>query len=300
MNGEWNLVLVAYMAIVTLAVGVGASLNQLLSGRSTTARYAVSFSAGVMLAVCLLYLIPDALAFEHGILRPRAGGTDHVSVGYALSIGFFSLLTIERYLLRAHHHGHDHGHGPDDGHDHDHDDEGRGGARGHDCAHDHEPPHHHQHDRLQEARELQVAWSTVVALSLHSLFDGVALYAAGVMPAMGPALATAIVLHKVPESATLLAVLRRGGVAQRRRLLVLGLYAAATPLGMLMAAQLLHLLSERGVALLMAFVAGSLLHLVTGHLLPEATEHNGGPRGAYGVVLIGFAMLLLARLLGAG
>ena len=44
------------------------------------------------------------------------------------------------------------------------------------------------------------------------------------------------------------------------------------PAGMLLAAQLLRLLSERRVALLMAFVAGSLLHLVTGHLARPAGE----------------------------
>lgn len=277
-----NALLGTYMATVTAAVLVGASLNRLLGSRPGAARYAVAFSAGVMLAVCLLYLIPDALAFQHGISLPRKGGGDHVSVGYALSLGFFSLLTIERYLLRAHHH--DHGH-----------------REAHDCEEHHEPPHHHQHDSLRAARELGIAWSSVLALCLHGLFDGVALYAAGVMPAMGGALAVAIILHKVPESATLLTVLRRGGVERWRRTTALVVYTAATPLGMLAAAQLLHLLSERGVALLMAFVAGSLLHLVTGHLLPEATEHDqaGSASGAYAVMLGGFVMLLCARALGA-
>ena len=194
-----NALLVAYMAIVTAAVLVGASLNRLLGSRPGAARYAAAFSAGVMLAVCLLYLIPDALAFQHGISAPRAGAGDHVSIGYALSLGFFSLLTIERYLLRA------------------------------------PPPRPRPAPRpttarsttsrrtttsttaCARARELGIAWSSVLALCLHGLFDGVALYAAGIMPAMGMALAIAIILHKVPESATLLTVLRRGGVERSRR-----------------------------------------------------------------------------------
>ncbi len=276
--------LLLYMGVVTGAVIVGASLSGLLM-KAAMARLAVAFSAGVMLAVCLLYLIPDALAFQHGVLAGSGAPESYVSVGYALSLGFLSLLTVERYLLRAHDHHHGASHGPQ-----------------HDCERDHEPPHHHQHDPLQAARELGVAWSTVLALVLHGLFDGIALYAAGMMPEMGPALAMAVILHKVPEAATVLTVLRRGRVPPALRTGSLVVYTASTPLGMLAAAHLLGMLSKRGVALLMAFVAGSLLHLVTGHLLPEATDHHGegGGRGAYWVMLGGFMMLVLARAIGGG
>lgn len=264
----------AYMGTVTAAVLAGASLSQLLARSRKTARWVESFSAGVMLAVCFLYLIPDALAFQHGIAAPRAGVGDHVTIGYALSLGFLSLLSIERYLL---------------------------GNREHD---------HHHHEAAGEQSttpEEGMAWSALVALWLHGLFDGVALYAAGVMPAMGTALALALILHKVPESATLLSMLRRGGVVHRARLWAMGLYLVATPLGMLAAAKLLTLLSEQGVSLLMAFVAGSLLHLVTGHLLPEVTGHhhdldahdNQYHRQAapFLIMLGGFLTLLVSRLL---
>lgn len=274
------------MGTVTAAVLAGAALSGLLDRRPESARFAVAFSAGVMLAVCMLYLIPDA--FLH------AGSQNSTAIGCALSLGFLSLLTIERYLLRAHHH-HDHGHGHDAPLDHAPHDLGE-----HDCREDHAPPHHHQHGSLSHG--LGVAWSTVVALWLHGLFDGVALYAAGVMPTMGPALALALILHKVPETATLLTVLRRSPVQQRGQRLALWLYVLATPVGMLAAAQILQVLSGHGMAGLMAFVAGSLLHLVTGHLLPEATEHeaDGKNHGAYAVMLAGWGVLLLARLLGAG
>lgn len=264
---------VAYMGTVTAAVLTGASLSQLLAQRQKTARWVESFSAGVMLAVCLLYLIPDALAFQHGIAAPRADSGDHVSIGYALSLGFLSLLSIERYLLGNREHSHPHDHDDDD----------------------------------SPTPEKGLAWSALVALWLHGLFDGIALYAAGVMPAMGMALAIALILHKVPESATLMSMLRRGGASKRGRLWAMGLYLVATPLGMLAAAKLLTLLSEHGVSLLMAFVAGSLLHLVTGHLLPEVTGHHHD-LDAHGeqyhrqaapflIMLGGFLTLLISRLL---
>jgi zinc transporter ZupT len=279
------------MGTVTAAVLFGASVSQLLARRPDTARLVESFSAGVMLAMCLLYLIPDALAFQHGIAIPRPGSADHVSIGYALSLGFLSLLSIERYLLGDREHGH--GHGEPATH------------RAHHGGHD-EHVAGHGHARTPQRR---VAWSALIALWLHGLFDGVALYAAGVMPAMGTALALAIILHKVPESATLMAMLRRGVVGQRARLLLLLWYLLATPLGMLAAAKLLTLLSEHGVSLLMAFVAGSLMHLVTGHLLPEVTGHHHDldthgeqdhhQAAPFLIMLGGFATLLLARLLAA-
>lgn len=263
----------AYMGTVTAAVLAGAALSQLLARQKKSARWVESFSAGVMLAVCLLYLIPDALAFQHGIAAPRAGAGDHVSIGYALSLGFLSLLSIERYLLGNREHSHHH-----------------------DPASDESP-----------TPEQGMAWSALVALWLHGLFDGVALYAAGVMPAMGTALALALILHKVPESATLYSMLRRGRVTDRARLSAMALYLVATPLGMLAAAKLLTLLSEHGVSLLMAFVAGSLLHLVTGHLLPEVTGHHHDldahdeqyhrQAAPFLIMLGGFLTLLLSRLL---
>lgn len=267
--------IVAYMGTVTAAALAGASLSQLLAQRHSTARWVESFSAGVMLAVCLLYLIPDALAFQHGIAAPRPGTGDHVSIGYALSLGFLSLLSIERYLLGHREHGHDHAHAAPEG----------------------------------EKAKPGLAVSALIALWLHGVFDGVALYAAGVMPAMGAALALALILHKVPESAALLSMLRRSGASRRARLTALGLYLIATPLGMLAAAKLLTLLSEHGVSLLMAFVAGSLLHLVTGHLIPEVTGHHHDlddhdeqdHRQAvpFLIMLVGFLTLLVARLLAA-
>lgn len=285
-----NLLLLAYLGLVTLAVVAGASLSGLLDRHARTKRLTIAFSAGVMLAVCMLYLIPDALSFQHGLAPGAALNRGHWGIGFALSLGFLSLLTMERYLLRSHHH-----HAP-----------AADADPAHDCRRDHDPPHHHQHDPLRAAARagLGVAWSITAALCLHGLFDGAALYAAGVMPAMGPALALALFLHKVPESATLNMVLRRGGVRPRARALALAIYTAATPLGMLLAAALLSRLSQGNIALLMAFVAGSLLHLTTGHLLPEATEHDahdaeGRHHEAYVTMLAGFCLLLLARVLGA-
>lgn len=300
-----NLLSLLYLGVVSLTIVVGASISRILGRKPETARYTMAFSAGVMLAICLLYLIPDALQFQHGIASRQPEAGDHVSIGFALSVGFLSLLTIERFLLRAHSHGHSHDHGHAHGHDHGPPADAEPAAdRGHDCEHDHAPPHHHQHDALAaSAREVGLAWSTGVALWLHGLFDGIALYAAGVMPTMGPALATAIILHKVPESSTLVTVLQRGGIKPRQRTGAFVAYLLATPCGMLLAAQLLRLLSERRLGILMAFVAGSLLHLVTGHLLPEATQHDeGSPRAttvAFLVMMAGFAVLVAGRLLGA-
>ena len=268
-------IVVAYMGTVTAAALAGAGLSQLLTRRQDRARWVESFSAGVMLAVCMLYLIPDAIAFQHGIAAKRPESSDSVSIGYALSLGFLSLLSIERYLLGHRKHGHDHA--------------------------------HHEAEPASTTSHRGVAWSALIALCLHGLFDGVALYAAGVMPTMGTALAVAIILHKVPESAALIAMLRRGELRRQAWVTALVLYLLATPLGMLAAAQLLTLLSEHGVSLLMAFVAGSLIHLVTGHLLPEVTGHHHDldthdeqdhqQVAPFLIMLGGFGTLLLARLL---
>lgn len=272
-EGQMNFVHIAYIGIFTAASLGGMLLSGLLNRSPATSRWAAACSAGVLLGIGFLYLLPEAFAFLGNASKPLWGvSITPVHIGCATALGFLLLLSIERYLLNVHNHA------PCVTHDHE--------------THSHADAHHDAHER-------GATWSVVLALCIHSFFDGLAMRMAQDIKTLGPALALGLVLHKIPEAASLFTILKRGGVRTKGQVLVYLFYLVSTPLGLLTAHQLHQVLSQSGIALIMAFAAGALLHLVTGHLLPEATESKSKTqqKNAYGIMLGGFFVMMVARLL---
>jgi uncharacterized protein len=112
----------------------------------------------------------------------------------------------------------------------------------------------------------------VVAIGLHAFADGVALIAGhehhghtghGHDHGQGLGLFAAVILHRLPEGATIYWLLRSRG----ERAAWLGLFAAAaaTLAGFVVGDAALPALEGAGLALLQAFVGGVLLHVVLHH-----------------------------------
>src|SRR5688572_26281840 len=113
----------------------------------------------------------------------------------------------------------------------------------------------------------------VVALGLHAFADAVALIAghehqghtghADHDHGHGLGLFAAVILHRLPEGATIYWLLRSRGESAAR--LGLAAVAAATVVGFLVGDAALPALEGAGLALLQAFVGGVLLHVVLHH-----------------------------------
>jgi hypothetical protein len=93
-------------------------------------------------------------------------------------------------------------------------------------------------------------------LLIHAVVDGVAL-----LPESGTSLAYAIVLHRLPVGMAIWCVVRPnfGTVIAAS---VFALVIAATAAGYFVGASILELAETRTVALLQAFISGSLIHVV--------------------------------------
>lgn len=267
-----------YLGILLSAILLGTLLGRFLLARPSTTHLASAASGGVLLGVCLLSLLPEA----HELLtRANAKSLQwhafyiepYTSVGIFTALGFLFLLTVERFLFSSHTHSA--------------------------CATHHEDHTHRSHSLPSDAHERSAAWSLLFALCLHSLFDGVGLQAAESLPHLGWALGGSLLLHKIPETASLVTVLRRAHVGFFTQVLGLGLYAGSTLMGLFAARQLHDKVTGYGTALLMAFSAGALLHLVTGHLLPESiSPRPSHHKGTYRTMVLGFLLILVARILG--
>ncbi|MGH9842961.1 MAG: ZIP family metal transporter [Blastocatellia bacterium] len=157
-------------------------------------------------------------------------------------------------------------------------------------------PHFHFGEEVhtEEVTRHGVATTAVIALSIHSFFDGVAI-ASGLLTnfRLGLLLFIAITLHKVPEGFTVASIMLSSGRAVRAAHRASLLIAAATFAGILSV-----LFMRPAVKYALPFSAGVTLYVAASDLIPEV-NHGSGHGGARTSLLVfaGVALFYLTHLL---
>ncbi len=277
--------LLVYCSAIIGASLLGGFIPHWIRLTHTRLQIALSFTAGAMLGVGLLHLVPHAYFMLQSIDR---------TMGFAL-LGFLVMFFIER-VFHFHHHG-----SPDEeassepsGHDHD----CAHGHHAHDHGRDHSGHHHGEPRGHAHGGGRPVSWSAaLLGLALHSLLDGVAL-AASVSAELsehshlrwaGLAVFLVVVLHKPFDSLTLGTLMAVSGRSARLRHIVNVGYACAVPLG----AALFEIgfaardgeTSAIWIGGALALAAGTFLCISTSDLLPELQFHTHD-RGKLSAALI--------------
>jgi zinc and cadmium transporter len=263
-----GLLLGTYCVVVFAAALAGSWLPQKMDLTHTRLQVAVSFVAGLMLGLSLLGFLPHAI---------HALGSATQTAAWLLA-GFLGMFLLQRFLPFHHH-------------------DVAEGSPVEPCGHAHS---------LAERSARKLSWVGVAfGLSLHSVFDGLAMAAAvaAAPPESGGALglgaALAVILHK-PFGALAISTLMVAGHTKRttQRLVNIA-FASITPVGALLfflgAGHLAHTHPEwLGTAL--AFCTGTFLCIACADLLPELQFHSHD-RGKLSVALLtGIAVaLLIAR-----
>lgn len=239
-------VLAIYCVLVMLASLAGGGLPGLLRLSHARLQVAVSFVAGLMLGLSVLHMLP------HGV---EALESTSKGAGWMMA-GFLVMFFLQRFLPFHHH---------DVAENQPHAD----------CGHAH---------HTGEPYASHLGWLGVaLGLSLHSIFDGLALAAAvvsdehGATAALGLGTALAVILHK-PFGAMAIITLMSASRSPRRWLLLVNIaFALVTPIGaMLFFLGAGHLAHENpqwlGAAL--TFCAGTFLCIACADLLPELQFHS--------------------------
>lgn len=237
--------LALYCLLVFLASLAGGLLPNLFRLTHPRLQVAVSYVAGLMLGLAVLGLLP------HGT---HALGSAEQSGAWLLA-GFLMLFFLQRFLP-FHHHDVVEGHPMEP------------------CGHPHS---------LAERSARTLSWVGVaMGLSLHSIFDGVAMAAAvasSAVPqggALGLGTALAVILHKPFGALAISTLMAAGGTASATRLWVNLAFASVTPLGALLFFLGAGPLAEAHPAWLgaaLAFCAGTFLCIAGSDLLPELQFH---------------------------
>jgi len=275
-----NWLLISYCVLVLLASLAGGWMMLSIPLTHTRLQIAISFVSGLMLGIALLHFLPDAAEQFHSLDR---------TVAWMLG-GFLTMFFLQRFFHFHHQelpegdpedccdHGLEHSAGPAPGHD------------------------HHAHT-LAEKSAQQLSWTgTALGLTLHSLLDGLALAAAVETGAHesarlpGLAVALAVILHKPFDAMAVSTLMAAGGKSRTSRHALNGLFALASPLGVV-----LFYMGAAGFAGsnaiflggTLAFCAGTFLCIASSDLLPELQFHSHDRFKLSAALVAGLAVAVL-------
>jgi zinc transporter ZupT len=207
--------------------------------------------AGFLLAVTLLEMVPSALKTVHSTY-----------LGAGMILGGYVFLHLIESFVSPHTHGE---------------------QMLHEEPQTHPPP---------PTLAPRTVYGALVGLTIHAAFDGIAIGSGGQLsPTLGWLLTVAIVLHKIPEGATVTSLGLLAGLGRRRALRIPALLAVATVLGTMVASRL----HPHALGLALAAAAGVTLYIAASDLVPHARQTSSGWRQS-GMLYVGIALFLVTDL----
>jgi zinc and cadmium transporter len=257
--------LTLYCLVVFLAALAGGWLPALFQLTHSRLQTAISFVGGLMLGLAVLGMLPHA--WEHL-------GAPAMALRWLLA-GFLGMFLLQRFLPFHHH-------------------DVSEGSPMEPCGHAHS---------LAERSARNLSWAGVaVGLSLHSIFDGLALAAAVAAGhqtdcgALGLGTALAVILHKPFGALAISTLMVASHTCKRSQRWVNLAFAAVTPLGALLffvgAGHLAHS-HPAWVGAALAFCAGTFLCIAGADLLPELQFHSHDRLKLSVALLLGLATAAL-------
>lgn len=159
----------------------------------------------------------------------------------------------------------------------------------------------HGHMHVHEHGDGHSQWSGIslmTALCIHAYLEGTILANPEVIHGghSHGTLLTGVVLHKVPAALALMTVLSCHYKSKNIQLMLLVVFALASPLGVVTGYWLepSGLISEAGLVMLFAFVAGNFLHISTTIFIESSPEHKWNSKKLI-ISLLGAGLAILSE-----
>lgn len=272
-----TLLLVVYCILILVASLAGGWIPLLVRLTHRRMQAGVSLVAGMMLGVGLLHLLPHALV--------EAPDATNVVFLWVLA-GFLVMFFTERFF----------------------------------CFHHHEvpqldpdSPHEHQADACPHVRSdsHELTWSgAAVGLTLHTVFNGIALAAAieaeshtaQAVSLAGLGTFLVIFLHKPLDAMTISTLMTVGGWSTTARHVVNSLFALMIPFGVVLFYLGMGRVQAESnlLSYALAFSAGTFLCIAMSDLLPELHFHSHDRSILSAALLAGLAVAMLIGVVERG
>ena len=237
----------------------------------------LAFGGGTLLAAALFLMLPEG--WEH--IEEGAPWAD-VEPGFvaaaAIAIGFLLMYLLENLAL------------PHLGHEQE-EHIGHSGAA------------HPAHSASERAVRQVGGMSAFIALSMHTLIDGIALGTAitgGEDFALGGLVFLAIIFHKMPAAFSLTSALKADNYSNSTALGYLVIFNAMVPVGAVLAFVVLYGLPAWLLGAMLCFSAGTFIHVATSDLLPVIHRQHSGRLLPSGVVILGALFMAAFGWIGVG
>lgn len=228
----------------------------------------LSLAAGALLGAAMFHLLPEASEHIHG------------AFGIPAVLGIAVVFFLQRYLAP-------HCHEP---------------LASPPVEHEPHPEHDHScHDHAHGA-SLASSFVAVLALSIHSFFDGVALGAVadGGDKSLLAAVFLSVLIHKPMDGLSVSVLLLNAGATRRNLWITQIFYAALVPIGALAFSMTRGSIVEPStfVGYTLAFSAGTFLAIALTDLLPELHFHTHDRHKLSAALIAGLLVMWLTSLLG--
>lgn len=302
-----------YYALIVAALSLaGATLPLRFKPGHAHLQIYLSLAAGALLGAALFHLLPES------------GEYIHAQFGLPAALGVMVVFFLQRYLAPHSHEvspveaEHQHGHMGEHHHEHEHQPPGEharkhvtGQTSGVHDEHDHfvcEQASDPQHvcERHQATGPFLTGMVAVLALSIHSLFDGIALGAASHQVDGSASLVLSVFLsvliHKPMDGLSVSVLLMQAGVQRRTLWMVQIFYAALVPIGAVVFQVFEQSLADATalVGYTLAFSGGTFLAIALTDLLPELHFHTHDRNKLSAALLLGLVVMWLTSAIGHG
>jgi zinc transporter, ZIP family len=251
-----------------LSTGIG-SLIALLAKKTNTRFLSVSlgFSAGVMVYVSFMEIMPKAIDVLSDVLGPAAGTRAATAAFFA---GILVIALIDRLVPAM---------------DNPHELKKVEKLR-------EKPP------SAEERKLMRLGVFTAIAIAIHNFPEGLATFVAALRdPSLGVAIAIAIAIHNIPEGIAVSVPVYYATGDRKAAFRLSFLSGLSEPLGALVGYMLLmRFFSDALFGILFAAVAGIMVFISLDELLPTAREYGEAHLSIYGMVA-GMLVMALSLLL---
>lgn len=247
--------------IVGLSMGLGSLLSFFV--KETNKRFlaiALSFSAGIMIYVSFMAILPEGMELIESHFGERGG---HL---IAL-VGFFGGMLITAIVEKLVHKFGGHYHGHDD--------------------HDHEHKHDHEHHHGENGEHLsKLGLMSAIAIAIHNLPEGLAIFTAGLKDiSVAVPIAAAVILHNIPLSIAISVPIYYSTGSKRKAFLYSLLVGLCQPFGAIIGYLILSsFFNDLVFGILFSIVAGIMIFVSLDELLPSSQKYEDHHISVYGAI----------------
>ncbi len=276
-----------YAFIVAALSLAGAALPLCRKPSHAQLQIYLSMAAGALLGAALFHLLPEAS--EH----------IHASFGLPAVLGVAVVFLLQRYLAP-------HSHESPQPKVQTTSSLSSDGEQAHiqgRCEHGHEHRHDHGHDVGHHGMMASGSLVGVVALSIHSFFDGVAIAAVSADHAsryVSLAVFLSVLIHKPMDGLSVSVLLMNAGMRRKNLWIVQCAYALLVPIGALTFMATAGAIADNSLLIghTLAFSAGTFLAIALTDLLPEIQFHAHDRHKLSGAVALGLFVMWVTSFIG--